>query len=220
MPLPHTHTRTHTHTHTHTYTHAHTHTHTHIHTHAYEQDEDAPTKLAAIRTSLLSYLNSQCSCDLTPSYITDEELSCRQSLQNQISYRARIIGTDSYSANGLQDLLQAWVATGMASVTVGVSRLEIDRSCLVFLDNLNAPDCPPGNTVPPSTETPVTVTTKPPVTVTTKSTPRIVTETIQRISGGEIGGIIVGLVIALLLVVLVVLLVLVILKKWNSTSSR
>lgn len=197
-------------------------------------------KIAAIRTSLLSYLNSQCSCDLTPSYITNEELSCRQSLRNQISYRARIIGTDSYSANGLQDLLQAWVATGMASVTVGVSRLEIDRSCLVFLDNLNAPDCPPGNTVPPSTETPVTVTTQPttkpvttksttkppggttqpPVTVTTKSTPKIVTETIQGISGGDIGGIIVGLVIALLLVVLVVLLVLVILKKWNSTSSR
>lgn len=213
----------------------------HTHTHTHEQDEDAPTKLAAIRTSLLSYLNSQCSCDLTPAYITDEELSCRQSLRNQISYRARIIGTDSYSANGLQDLLQAWVATGTASVTVGVSRLEIDRSCRVLLDNLNAPDCPPGSTVPPSTETPVTVTTQPttkpvttksttkpppggttqpPVTVTTKSTPKIVTETIRGISGGEIGGIIVGLVIALLLVVLVVLLVLVILKKWNSTDSR
>ena len=216
----------------------------HTHTHTHTQDEDAPAKIADIHTSLLTYLNSQCSCDLTnSSYIRNEELSCRQNLRNQISYRARIIGTDSYSANALSDLLQAWVATGMASVTVGVSRLEVDRSCLVFLDNLNAPDCPPGPSgTPPtgttspsvttSTETPVTMTTqtttKPvtvttetttkPVTVTTQTTAKVITETFVGIRGGEIGGIIVGLVIALLLVFLVVLLVIVILKKWNSTK--
>ena len=171
-------------------------THNLVHT---TQDENPSQKISDIRTALLAYLNSQCLCNLNSSYVTNEELSCRQGLQDQISYRARIFGTNTYSAGGLVQLLQAWVGTGTASIRVGVSRLEADPSCPVFLDNLNAPDCLPT----PHTSTPPTVDT-----------------IVGGISGGEIGGIIVGLLIAVLLVVLAVLLVVHIWRSWNSKKIK
>ena len=209
------------------------------------QDENAPQKISEIRTALLANLNTQCRCNLTSAHVMNEELSCRQGLQDQISYRARIFGTDTYSAGGLVQLLQAWVGTGSASVKVGVSRLEVDRSCPVFLDNLNAPDCPPGATRPPVTTPPTVATTASSETTgttgTTSSTgtttskgttpstgttpptgtvPGVTPDAFAGIRGGELGGIIVGVVIAVLLLALVVLLVVFILKYRNSKKER
>ena len=193
------------------------------------QDENAPQKISDIRTGLLTHLNSQCLCNLTTSHITNEELSCRQGLQNQISYRARIFGANTYSAAGLVQLLQAWVGTGTASIKVGLPRLEVDPSCPVILDNLLAPDCPPRTTQPPATtartasttvssETTGTTGTTPSTGTTppTGTVPGVTADVVIGISGGELGGILVGVVIAVLLLALIVLLAIGILKYWNS----
>ena len=195
------------------------------------QDENAPQKISDIRTGLLTHLNSQCLCNLTTSHITNEELSCRQGLQDQISYRARILGANTYSAAGLVQLLQAWVGTGTASIKVGLPRLEVDPSCPVILDNLLAPDCPPGpDTTQPTATTARTVSTTvssettgttgaTPSTGTTPPTgtvPGVTADVVIGISGGELGGILVGVVIAVLLLALIVLLAIGILKYWNS----
>lgn len=193
------------------------------------QDENAPQKISDIRTGLLTHLNSQCLCNLTTSHITNEELSCRQGLQNQISYRARIFGANTYSAAGLVQLLQAWVGTGTASIKVGLPRLEVDPSCPVILDNLLAPDCPPRMTQPTATtartvsttvssETTGTTGTTPSTGTTppTGTVPGVTADVVIGISGGELGGILVGVVIAVLLLALIVLLAIGILKYWNS----
>ena len=193
------------------------------------QDENPSEKISEIRTALIAYLNSQCSCNLTSSHVMNEELSCRRGLQDQISYRARILGTNTYSASGLAQLLQLWVETGTASIRVGVSRLEADSSCPVFLDNLNAPDCLPPGTTPQTHTTPQTSTTPQTRTTTqTRTTPQtrptttvpVVDRAVGEVSGGEIGGIIVGVLIAVLLLVLAVLLAVHIWRNWNSKKTK
>ena len=140
---------------------------------------------------------------------------------NQIVYRARILGTSNYSASALVELMQSWVNGGQASVNVGVSRLQIDPTCPVFLDNLIAPDCSP-----PTTETPTTPTTSSSTTVTSTSEPPTSGPNAQprvgnndTISAGEIGGIVVGVLIAVLLLVLIILLAWLILRNWKSGWS-
>ena len=136
-------------------------------------------------------LNSLCQCGLTAAHITDDEISCRNGLVEQISYRARIIGTSSYSAVGLVDILQDWISNGQASVNIGITRLDIDPSCPAFLESLSAPDCPGSGTRPPS----------------------VAPQTGDRVSAGEVGGIIVGVVIAVMLLVLIVLIAVFILRN-------
>ena len=81
-------------------------------------------------------------CGLTAANIKDNEFSCRGGLTKQIVYRARIVGTDVYSAPGLVSLLQSWVGSGRASIMVQSSRLQLDPTCDAYLDTLQAPDCP------------------------------------------------------------------------------
>ncbi len=147
---------------------------------------------------------------------------------NQIVYRARILGTSSYSASALVELMQSWVDEGQASVNVGVSRLQVDPTCPVSLANLLAPDCPVLPTEPPTTSTtsttaavtssstsePPTSTSEPP---TSPSTPQRVSK--EAISAGEIGGIVVGIVIAVLLLVLIIILVGLVVKKWKPDPT-
>ena len=129
------------------------------------------------------------------------------------------MGTEVYSATGLVSLIQSWVGTGKASITVQSSRLHLDPTCPSTLDTLRSPDCP--IITPP---TPATTTRGKPLPKTTEedkpepvSKPddqgRAEVNTAAR--GGEIGGIFIGSLIVILLGVLTVLLVVVIMKKWK-----
>ena len=138
-------------------------------------------------------------CGVTIANIKDDEFSCRHGLTTQIIYRARIVGTETYSAQGLVSLMQTWVASDRASVMVKSSRLHLDPSCSTTLDTLYAPDCSDG-------QGPIS----PPISPPTASP-------LGHINGGEIGGIAVGAVIVLLLVVLIVVIML---KKWRPKIIR
>ena len=82
-------------------------------------------------------------CGLTIANIKDDEFSCRGGLTKKIVYRARIVGTDTYSAPGLVSLMQSWVGSGRASIMVQSSRLHLDPTCVASLDTLQSSDCPP-----------------------------------------------------------------------------
>ncbi len=168
------------------------------------QDEDSSDKLSHLRLSLVNALNILCGCSLTDQHISDEELSCRGGLRTQIVYRGRVKGSDHYSADDLVGLLQSWANTGEASVMVGVSRLDIDPTCPIFMDNINAADCaPPLPTGPP------------------KPTDRVEPQADKGhddMRSGEVGGIVIGAVIAALFLTLIVLVAILLWRRWKPTG--
>ena len=165
-----------------------------------------------MRKGLAQELAQLCpACGLTVANIKDDEFSCRGGLTKQIVYRARIVGTDTYSAPGLVSLMQSWVGSGRASIMVQSSRLHLDPTCSSSLDTLKAPDCEVLQRPTDSTEP-------------TRSTkPNSKTEPFQSgssgVSVGEIGGIAVGGVIVVLLAILILLIAVVIMSKMKTKLS-
>ena len=170
-------------------------------------------------------------CGLTTANIRDDEFSCRGGLINQIVYRAMIIGTSVYSAPGLVSLMESWVASGTASITVLSSRLRLDKDCSTPLDTLNDPDCPLEVEI-----TTIMPTTMPTTTAPMMTTPKEVKETTtkpenkdelgpsvkpvvgENVRAGEIGGFLVGAIIAILLVVLILVIIIIAVRKSKSSK--
>ena len=110
-----------------------------------------------MRKGLAQELAQLCTtCGLTAANIKDDEFSCHGGLTNFIVYRARIVGTDTYSAPGLVSLMQSWVGSGRASIMVQSSRLHLDQTCDAYLDTLQSPDCPPGEQIQSLPTSPIT----------------------------------------------------------------
>ena len=169
--------------------------------------EGSNDNLDSVHNGLAEELAHLCpTCGLTVANIKDDEFSCRGELTTQIVYRARIVGTDVYSAPGLVSLIQSWVGSGRASIMVQSSRLHLDSTCDAFLDTLKALDCEGGGELSTTTESTI---------------PRASSEAAhsQSVRVGEIGGIAVGVLIAALLVILIVLIVVVIMWKMKSKVS-
>ena len=187
----------------------------------FQDSSDASNKdnLVNVRNGTAAELAHICgNCGVTAANIKDDEFSCRGGLTKQIVYRARLVGTDVYSAPGLVSLMQSWVGTGRASVRFQSSRLHLDPTCSSSLDTLKSPDCELGGGT--RTERPPKPTdfSKP----TISDRPQAASQgAVQQggASAGEIGGIVVGGIIAALLVVLIVLLVVVIAWKLKSKVS-
>ena len=154
--------------------------------------------LADVRRGIALQMAHLCpTCGVTIANIKDDEFSCRHGLITQIVYRARIVGTETYSAPGLVSIIQTWVASNISSIMVQSSRLHLDPSCSTKLDSLFATDCSHSTgPISPPTASP---------------------HALGHINEGEIGGITVGAVIILLLVVLIVV---IILKKWRLKIIR
>ena len=161
------------------------------------------------------------SCGLTIANIRDDEFSCHGGLTNRIVYRAMIIGTETYSAPNLVSLIQSWVASGTASITVFSSRLRFDEDCTASLDTFNEPDCPLTVESQQTTTAPM-----PTDNVSQKNTAPKPTEKIINISPsassrnirpGEIGGLFIGAIIVMLIAVLILVIVVVALKKYKCT---
>ena len=154
------------------------------------------------------------SCGLTIANIKDDEFSCHGGLTDHIVYRAMIIGTDTYSAPNLVSLIQSWVASGSASVTIFSSRLRFDKDCTTFLDTFNEPDCP--LSVEPQQTTTV-VASKPEERVA----PSANSPHHNDIRAGEIGGFLIGsIMIIVLLAVLILVIVVVALRKYKCKTYK
>ena len=167
-------------------------------------------RLLKFRGAVVEELNARVcpSCGLTIANIRDDEFSCHGGLTNRIVYRAMIIGTDTYSAPSLVSLIQSWVTSGSASVTVFSSRLRFDKDCVAFLDTLNDPDCPLDVKPQQTTTAP-----KPKENISPSSSP-------HHVRAGEIGGFLIGSVVIVLLAVLILVIVLIALKKYKFKTFK
>ena len=119
-----------------------------------------------------------------------------------------IIGTDTYSATDLISLIQSWIVSGSASITVFSSRLQLDKDCTALLDTLNEPDCPL-NAEPQQTAT----ARKP-----TESIDMAPTASSHHVRAAEIGGFLIGAIIIILLAVLILVIVIIAIKKYKCKS--
>ena len=149
------------------------------------------------------------SCGLTIANIKDDEFSCHGGLTNHIVYRAMIIGTDTYGAPDLVALIQSWVASGSASVTVFSTRLRFDKDCTTYLDTFNEPDCPL------SIESQQT--TMPKENVSLALAPSASSHPVR---AGEIGGFLIGAIIIVLLAVLILVIIVLALRKYKYKTLK
>lgn len=75
-------------------------------------------------------------------YITAAQLSCDPQGTTHVIYRARLSSIPRGSSTDLISLLQEWVTTGTASVTLEYIQLNLDPACSVAIDSFNDPFCP------------------------------------------------------------------------------
>lgn len=103
-------------------------------------------------------MSRDCQCALDATYISSGRLTCDSQQTMHVIYRARLSGTPEVSNAELAALLEEWVASGGASVTLEHIQLNIDPLCTVMIDSFDSPICP-GPTTEPSN--PPTATTAP-----------------------------------------------------------
>ena len=147
-----------------------------------------------------------CNCEISTDNIQDDAFGCGQH-DHMITYRGRILGGLDYSALGLVELMQTWIASGKAYITIDSFRMQVDPACPARLDALNAPDCPLGDSLPPGVMTPPTDTTNPinPIRSTEPLPMGSSSSAVQGMRAAEVGGITIGVILMILLIALILL---------------
>jgi len=173
-----------------------------------------------IHKQIFGYLKEACSCSFTDANIETGFFMCGVE-DHQILYRAHIIGTSDYSAADLVELLQNWVASGKAFVTVSSFRMLLDSTCSTRLDTLNSAECSTDDFV-----------TTPTTSAPEKTDPfngggksQVQTENgktgsqTNGISLAALAGLLVGFFIILVIVILIVLVIVAAFWKLNKSGS-
>ena len=193
---------------------------------------------------IFDYLKKECSCGFTDANIETGFFSCGQK-DHQIIYRAHILGTANYSATDLVTLLQNWIQTNRAFVTLNNFRMQLDPTCPAKLDTLDDSECPiidiTTTSPPPSQTTPtIAMTTTEESVVTKKSDPTPkdtekppergnkqgqrggVTQAVHHaaLSGSSLVIMFVGLIIAFLLLILIVLVIVIAFTKLKRSTPK
>ena len=187
-----------------------------------------------IHKQIFGYLKYACSCSFTDANIENGFFLCGAE-DHQILYRAHIIGTRDYSANDLVELLQDWVASAKAYVTVSNFRMLLDSTCSARLDMMDSAECPVNAIVTTTPTTSATEKTEEPEKnpdegknngAGNSQGQRGNNGNIQTanqsngISLAALGGLLVGFFIILLLVIVIVLVIVAAFWKFNNSSSR
>ncbi len=100
-------------------------------------------------------LTSDCRCTLSSDYFTDGSFSCDSKEETHAIYRAKLSSTDATSSSKFIEILQGWVTSGRASLTLDNLQLYLDQSCEVEINSFNDPLCSyeGPSTKPPDKET-------------------------------------------------------------------
>lgn len=183
------------------------------------QSGDIEEKRELVKDQLIFELSRLCNCDISSQNIQADAFGCGQ-LDHLIIYRGRILGSNGYSALGLVGLMQSWINTEQAFLTVDSFRMRVDPTCTTRLDTINAPDCPLGDTTDtvtiPTTSAPATPTTSAPTPAEPKTLdpePKTKVESSSSMRSGEIGGIAIGAMIVILLLALLLVIAAIVLYK-------
>lgn len=99
-----------------------------------EKDNSAGLEIA-------SKLMRDCQCTLNTAYFTEGYFSCDSKEKSHAIYRAKLSSTVSVTSSRLIELLQEWVSSGTASLTLDNIQLYLDPSCKVEIDSFSDPLC-------------------------------------------------------------------------------
>ena len=106
------------------------------------------TKLREITNAVVQSINQLCQCGLSADCITESTFQCFQNSEQHVTFRARICGT---APPRISELLDTFVSQTGSIAVQGVS-LDVDSSCPVAINTINATGCPLP-TIPPSDNT-------------------------------------------------------------------
>ena len=177
-----------------------------------------------MKKQLVNTLRSRCNCNISSLNIQRDSFSCGQ-LDHLILYRGQIFGSNDFSSSGLASLMQSWVSSNQASLTIDSFRMPIDPTCPTQINTLTAPNCPLATqgtqhhifftTTSPSTPSPSASSNKPQISPATQQ-PQVG----PGIRPGEVGGIIVGVVIIILLLLVLIVIVGVVMWKLGKLPKK
>lgn len=103
---------------------------------------------------IASRINRDCQCMLDAAYITEYRFSCDPQEGGHVIYRAQLSSTPSTNSTDLIRLLQQWVTSGSASVTL--DRI-LDPTCSVMINSFDDPICPAAATPKPPSTPPIVI---------------------------------------------------------------
>jgi hypothetical protein len=108
----------------------------------YFQLSNTSAKIRSISEQVALKLNSDCQCRINSAYITATQFACDPQENAHVVYKARLSRTPDVSIEDLILLLQDWVTSGSASVTIDHIQLNVEASCSVMINSLDDPICP------------------------------------------------------------------------------
>ncbi len=117
------------------------------------QASDTLGKIQSISQQIVSKLNRDCQCVIDAAYITAAQLSCDPQGTTHVIYRARLSSIPRVSSTDLISLLEEWVTSGSASVTLEFIQLSLDPACGVMITSFSDPLCPAVTLEQPNTPT-------------------------------------------------------------------
>ena len=118
---------------------------------------DTLEKIQSTSQQIALQLRRDCQCTIDTPYITAAQLSCDPLATGHVIYRARLSSTRDADDAALVQLLQDWVTSGTASITLEHIRLGVDASCGVVISSFQDPVCPLPVTTSDSTPTDISV---------------------------------------------------------------
>ena len=116
------------------------------------QDIAGDMKLSDITNAVVQNINQHCQCGLSAACISDSVLLCFLNSEQQVTFRARMCGTDQASSLQLLDYLRTFVLQPDFTIAVQGVSLDVDSSCSVTINAFNDTGCPLP-TIPPSDNT-------------------------------------------------------------------
>ena len=118
------------------------------------QSENTIKKVQTISETVASKLSEDCQCSISAAYISAAQFLCDPKESKDIIFRAQLSSTSAVSNLDLVIILQEWVASGRASVTMNYIQFNFDVACKVLLQSFSDPICPSSVV---TSETPTTV---------------------------------------------------------------
>ena len=90
-----------------------------------------------ITNAVLEVLTDSCP-DCGDVTIDQELFTCFPTYHTRVTYRARVEGTSQTESTHLVSLLEEWVTSGEAIITVAKIQMNVDPKCLVAIPSLTA----------------------------------------------------------------------------------
>lgn len=107
------------------------------------QHESPLEKAAELSSALMEHLQTACegSCGIiTPRLVSEAAFRCYSPQENEITFRAQLLGSNQTTLHQMIQHLREWVRQN-PSLRVGGVLLRVDPDCEVVIESLNSAEC-------------------------------------------------------------------------------